>query len=168
MYNATDLIRPLIFFWNSYFVEYPDWKVLVKDIEPKIAGCGPVYEIPLPFKRDNESYAIADMRDLSYSAPHYHKETEIYFILEGSGLVVVGHDEVYCKKGDVIVTFPHTAHFVIPFKGLVLAVVNTPPFQGELLVKETNHKVKFDQEQFQRLKALNIKETFVVRSDRFL
>ncbi len=153
MYNVTDAIRPLIIIWNDYFAGCPGWEKLVEGITPKVGACGPVYEMPMPFDRPDQSYAIADMRGLPFSAPHYHKETEIYFVLEGSGLVVVGGDEIVAKKGDVIVTSPDTAHFVIPQGGLVLGVISTPPFQGELPVTETDLSVKFNKAQFERLTA---------------
>lgn len=69
------------------------------------------------------------MRGMQLAAPHYHiDETEIYIILQGSGLVVVGNKEHRVEKGSVVITLPNTVHFTVPEKDLVMAVINTPPF----------------------------------------
>ena len=58
-------------------------------IHPKPTGCGPVYELKNPIERPNESFAIADMREIQVAEPHYHPETEIYFVLEGRGRMFI-------------------------------------------------------------------------------
>lgn len=141
--------------WQPYLDGIGDWQQVVEGIQPKPTGCGPVYELPNPVDRPNESFAIADMRELKVSEPHYHAngETEIYVVLQGLGTIVVGMKEQRIKKGSVIVTPPDTTHFTIPESDLVLAVINTPPFRPEnyVVVSETDQKVGFDQEQFARL-----------------
>lgn len=141
--------------WKPYLDAVEDWHQVVEGVEPKPTGCGPVYELPNPVNRPNESFAIADMRELEVTEPHYHAngETEIYVVLQGLGTIVVGMKEQRIEKGSVIVTPPDTTHFTIPDSDLVLAVINTPPFKPEnyVVVSETDHKVGFDQEQFARL-----------------
>lgn len=141
--------------WVPYLNSVPDWQQLVEGIEPKPTGCGPVYELPNPIDRPNESFAIADMRGLTTTEPHYHPngETEIYIVLQGLGLIVVGLEERRMEKGSVIITPPDTTHFTIPKKDLVLAVINTPPFRPEnyVVITETDRSLGFDQEQFARL-----------------
>jgi len=65
-----------------------DWQEVVEGITPKDTYCSPVYEPKSPLDRPNESFAIADMREIKVAEPHYHTngETETYFILSGSGL----------------------------------------------------------------------------------
>jgi mannose-6-phosphate isomerase-like protein (cupin superfamily) len=103
--------------------------------------------------RPDESFAIADMRSIPFAEPHYHQEEEIYFVLHGTGLIVIGGKEEQLKKGSVVVIPSNIAHFTIPHEDLVLAVVNTPPFVAEhyTVVKNTNKRVKFDKEQFDQL-----------------
>ncbi len=115
--------------WQPYLDSIDDWQQVVEGIEPKPTGCGPVYELPNPVDRPNESFAIADMRELKVYEPHYHAngETEIYVVLQGLGTIVVGMKEQRIEKGSVIVTPPDTTHFTIPESDLVLAVINTPP-----------------------------------------
>ena len=141
--------------WKDYTDTIKDWRELIVDIEPKLGGCGKVYEIPNPINRPNESFAIADMSELDVAEPHYHPDgvTEIYIILEGLGLTVIGNEERAVNVGDVVVTPPNTAHFTIPNGNLVLAVINTPPFQeGDYIsLTDTNQAVLFDREQFERL-----------------
>ncbi len=147
-------IKTVLGAWKPY-LDGVNWKKLIKGVAPKQTGCGPVYELPNPIDQPHESFAIADMRKLKVAEPHYHAngETEIYFVLQGSGLVVVGHEERKVKRGSVIITPPDTAHFTIPASDLVLAVINTPPFKPEnyIVLTESHPNVNFDYEQFARL-----------------
>lgn len=139
--------------WLRYLYTIADWQSLIKESTQKETGCGSVYEVRNPLDRPNESFAIADMRKLLISEPHYHKgETEIYFVLKGKGLVVVGGKEIPVQENSVVVTPPETAHFIIGQK-LVLGVVNIPAFTAAhvVAVNESNKKVKFDKKQFERL-----------------
>lgn len=148
-------IDELVAAWQEYFKTLDDWKILTENIEPKATGCGPVYELGNLIDRPNQSVAIADMRKIPFATPHYHTngETEIYFVLEGSGQVVVGSEVKDVDKGSVVITSTDTAHFVIPKEGLVLAVVNTPPFNpaNSVDVTKSAPAVGYDHEQFKEL-----------------
>lgn len=145
--------------WSTYIDSMPDWQNLVEEIEPKETECGPVYEPDSPLPERTETFAVSDMRDIKVAYPHYHKngETEIYFVISGSGLIVVGGEEIKIQKGSVIVTPPNTTHFTIPKKDLVIIVINTPSFSAENIVnvKETDESVGFDKIQYERLLALS-------------
>ena len=153
---STANIEAAVAAWQPYIETIGDWQELVGGLEPKPTGCGPVYEPdnPLP-DRGEESFAIADMRDVFIAEPHYHPngETEIYFVLTGVGKVVVGGKENPVKPGSVVVTPPDTAHFTIPEKDLVIAVVNVPSFNPDnyVPVTDTDKEVGFDNEQLARL-----------------
>ncbi|HUD10405.1 MAG TPA: cupin domain-containing protein [Candidatus Saccharimonadales bacterium] len=142
--------------WKSYVDTLRDWQDIVKNTSPQVTGCGLVYEIPNPIQRLNESFAIADMRQLKVAEPHYHNnETEIYIVIQGEGVSVVGHNEQKIGKDSVVITPPRTTHFTVPTDGLILAVINTPPFQREnyVSISETNAELQFDKSQFTRLTA---------------
>lgn len=133
-----------------------DWQKIVEGVVPKQTYCGPIYEPASPLDRPNESFAISDMRDVKVAEPHNHMgETEIYFVLSGSGLTVVGGEEMQMKVGDVIVTPPETAHFTVPKENLVMIVINTPPFKPEnnIGLEASNSEAKYDHEQYRRLTA---------------
>ncbi len=155
MSEYSEKMDEVVAAWKPYLDAISDWREVIEGIEPKPTGCGPVYELPNPIDRPNESFAIADMSELKVSEPHYHAngETEIYVVLQGLGTIVVGMKEERIEKGSVIVTPPDTTHFTIPDGDLVLAVINTPPFEPEnyVVVNDTDHAVGFDQEQFVRL-----------------
>jgi len=123
-------MNEIIIAWQIYLNGIDSWQNLVIGIKPKQTGCGLVYELPNPIPRENESFAIADMSNLTFAEPHYHPETEIYFILQGSGLIVIGGQEQRVQKGSIVIIPSNIAHFTIPEKDLVLAVVNTPPFNA--------------------------------------
>ncbi len=151
-------IREVIDAWKPYIAAISDWQKLVQHVEPKLTQCGPVYEIPNPIEgRENESFAISDMRQVKRAAPHYHTngETEIYFILQGEGLTVDGGKEIPIKQGSIVITPPNTAHFTIPKQDLVLVVINTPPFSPHncIDISETDEKLGFDKAQYERLTA---------------
>ncbi len=120
--------------WQPYVEIIGNWESKVKDVTPKQGGCGLVYELPNPIDgRPNESFAIADMRNLYMSEPHKHinGETEIYIVISGVGKIAVGSDILNLAPGTTIVTPPDTMHCTKPDKDLVLAVINTPPFKLE-------------------------------------
>lgn len=148
-------IAEIVKVWKEYVDTIEDWRQLADGVVPKQGGCGDVYELPNPIERPNESFAIADMSAVDVAEPHYHPDgvTEIYIVLEGMGLTVVGGKEQQVGPGDVVVTPPNNAHFTIPTGDLVLAVINTPPFQeGDYIpVTETNETVLFNRAQFERL-----------------
>lgn len=145
----------LIQTWKKFADNLVDWQSVVAGTIPKQTICGPVYELPSPLPERIETFAISDMRDVEVAHPHYHRngETEIYFVIQGSGLTVVGGKEIPISKGSVVVTPPDTAHFTIPEHELVMIVINTPNFKVEnnVEVDESNPAVKFDKAQYERL-----------------
>lgn len=151
--NQINNLDEIIYVWEKYLNELNDWKILIKDAKPKITGNGEIYGLKNPINRPNESFAIADMRKISFAEPHYHPETEIYFILQGSGKVVIGGKEEVVQKSSIVIIPSNIAHFTIPKNDLVLAVINTPPFKMEnyFALSENNKTVKFDKNQFDRL-----------------
>ncbi len=153
---ANPEITELLSVWTPYIDSITNWQTIVDGITPKPTGCGPVYELDNPINdRPNESFAIADMRTVKVAEPHYHPngETEIYIVLTGLGRIVVGGKESEIAEGSVIVTPPDIAHFTIPKHNLVLAVINTPPFNpaNYVPVTQSDSSIGFDRTQFDRL-----------------
>lgn len=145
----------LIHAWKDYLNGLEDWQTIVKGVAPKQTQCGPIYEPESPLPGRSETFAISDMRNIKVALPHYHKngETEIYFVIQGSGLTVVGGEQTQLKKGTVVVTPPNTTHFTIPKSDLVMMVINTPNFNAQNIVEptESDPAVKFDKQQYDRL-----------------
>jgi mannose-6-phosphate isomerase-like protein (cupin superfamily) len=141
--------------WKQYADNLTDWQAVVAGTEPKLTNCGPVYEPPPPLPERTETFAVADMRNIKVAAPHYHTggETEIYFIIQGSGLTVVGGEEIQVSRGSVVVTPPGTAHFTIPGQDLVLIAINVPNFHANNVVDldESDPSVGFDKAQYEKL-----------------
>ncbi len=130
---ANPEITDTVAAWEAYFAIVEDWEALVAGVEPKVGGCGRVYELPNPIDSPQESFAIADMRGMEFSEPHKHSggETEIYHIIRGVGKVGVGNEIHEARPGVTIVTPPDTVHCVYsPEQDIVLAVINTPPFNA--------------------------------------
>jgi mannose-6-phosphate isomerase-like protein (cupin superfamily) len=140
--------------WQE-FLTTTNWQDLILNIVPKETGCGLIYELAdHPCQVAHESFAIADMRNIRYSEPHYHPhEIEIYFVLQGNALIVIADEEIYATKGDVIVTEPNKAHYVIPDKDFVIAVINMPDFNpaNYIPLVDTNKMVGFDLKVFTKL-----------------
>lgn len=141
--------------WKEYLDSLEDWQAVVADVTAKQTQCGPVYEPESPFPDRGETFAISDMRGVRVAYPHYHKngETEIYFVIQGTGLTVVGGEEKRLEKGTIIVTPQNITHFTIPENDLVMMVINTPKFDAENIVEpiESDPAVKFDKEQYEQL-----------------
>lgn len=150
-------IKSIVDAYQPFVAGVDDWQTLVEGVEPKATGCGPVYEPDNPLGRTGESFAVADMRGVEYAQPHYHAngEVEIYFVLQGLGRVVVGNEVHNIAKGDIVVTPSGTTHYAIPDKeqGLVLVVVNAPPFNpaNNIDVTETDSAHNYDHELFKQL-----------------
>jgi len=150
---SVNELAMLVNTWQHYLKNNENWENWIKDVTPKRTGCGLVYELTNPINRPNESFAIVDMRNLKYAEPHYHIETEIYFVLQGTGKVVI-RDQVYdIEKDSVVVIPPNASHFTISNEKLVLVVVNTPPFAVEhyIVLKKSNKEQGFDKKQFEKL-----------------
>ena len=145
--------------WKQYLATINDWQVIIDGVKPKQTQCGPVYEPASPLPERSETFAISDMRNVKVAYPHYHKngETEIYYVIEGSGQTFVGGVEFPLEKGSVVITPPNTTHFTIPKNDLVMMVINTPNFNPENIVEltESDPLVKFDKKQYEKL-VLNI------------
>lgn len=150
------VIQRVIEAWKPYIASIEDWEKLVEGTVPKATNCGPVYELPNPLTRPGESFAIADMRDRAFARPHYHTngEVEIYFVLQGRGHIVVGGNVIEVARGSVVATPPDVAHYAVCSKeqgqGLVMAVLNTPPFNADNVVdlKSSDPEVQYDHRQF--------------------
>ena len=140
--------------WKQYIDNLDDWEISIKGVTPKTTQCGPVYEPDSPLPERSETFAISDMRGVKVALPHYHKngETEVYFVIQGSGLTVVGGEEFILSNGCVVVTPPNTTHFTIPKNDLVMMVINTPKFKAENIVEptESDANVKFEKEQYDK------------------
>lgn len=153
---CNEAIAKLIKAWQQYLQAFDDWHDIVGNTEPKENLCGAIYVPSDPLCRENESFAIADMSKIEFAHPHYHPETEIYFVLQGKGLVVIGGRENYVEKNSILVIPGNTAHFTIPREELVLAVVCTPLYGGEvtLPLDQDNPLVKYDHTQLSRFCTL--------------
>ncbi len=151
MYDIDSIVE----LWGKYADKLEDWQKEVGRKQPKITQCGPVYELESPFPKHFGSYAISDMREVDVAYPHYHKgrETEIYFVIQGTGLTVVGGQEIELEKGSVVVTPPNTTHFTIPKDDLVMLVINTPKFNKDNIVEpvDSDPEVRFDKDQYDEL-----------------
>lgn len=152
--SAAKNLESLIERWGTYFEQHA-WQTLVEGYEPIATGCGIVYELPNALGFADEGLAIVDMRTLAVAEPHYHPDNcyEIYFVLQGTALVVIADVEQQVKAGDIIVIPPNKAHYTIPDKEYVIGVINTPPYSPESYIPLTASRqdVAFDAHRFKTL-----------------
>lgn len=148
------MYQPLIAAWLIFLAQHT-WQDLIKNCPPSSDnGCGIVYDfLPNPLNRKDESFAIVDMRKTAVAEPHYHPDVEIYFVLQGKALVVIGHEKHHVGMGDVVVIPPYKAHYALPNNEFVIACVNTPPFTPDKYIPLTasNNAVEFDYDEFKQL-----------------
>lgn len=127
-------IQVVVDAWKEFILSHVhDWPTLIAGVEPISSGCGFVYELPNYLNRPNEDFAIVDMSHISCSEPHYHPKGcyEMYFVLQGTGCIVVGETKYTVVPGDAVVIEPEQVHYAISDGTLVVGVVNTPPFAVE-------------------------------------
>lgn len=148
-------LNELVTQWQNFFNINPSWQDMVHGYAPITTGCGIVYELPNFLNRPNEGLAIVDMRQLSFAEPHYHPNDciEIYFVLQGTALVVIAGRQQQVRAGDVVVIPSNQAHFTIPDDEYVIGVINTPPYTPEsyVVLEESNADVAFDYDQFKTM-----------------
>ncbi len=144
-------VQMLVDAWQDFFNE-SNWQELIKGYSPIYGNCGIVYDLPNFLNRLNEGLAIVDMRQLDAAEPHYHPDLEVYFVLQGEALVVVGNERYSVKKGDVVAILPFKAHYTIPNEEFVIACINVPPYTPESYIQLTasNAAVDFDSKQFEK------------------
>jgi mannose-6-phosphate isomerase-like protein (cupin superfamily) len=66
---------------------------------------------PSIFGGSNQSLAEATVHVGGKTFLHKHKNSEeIYYILEGSGVITIGWEEFQVRKGDTICILPETPH----------------------------------------------------------
>lgn len=147
------MLQELILIWGAYFSYRCNLQEIMHTYMPIKSGCGLVYELPNCLNRPNESCAVVDMRTITWTEPHYHPETEVYSVLQGSGILVIADVEQKISPGDIIVVPSNKAHFIIPDNDLIIGVINTPPFNAEnyIPLTESNSMVGFDRNQFDAL-----------------
>lgn len=76
------------------------------------SACGHRYR--LLSKGDEDVAAWAHAVDIDGAKPHYHKiTTELYYVLEGEGAVVLDDDEVDVRPGTMIHIPPGVVHGAI-------------------------------------------------------
>lgn len=98
------------------------------------------------------------MRQVVVAEPHYHPHTEVYFVLHGEALVVVGNEKHFVKAGDVVVIPPYKAHYALPNDEFIIACVNTPPFRPEhyISLSASNDAVDFDYDKFKKISDISV------------
>lgn len=150
-------LKNIILAWQLFF-NTNNWQALIINKTAKNGGCGLVYELGNPLDRSDEDCAIADMRNIKYIEPHYHPEIEIYYVLQGTGILVIGEVENKMKSDDIFTIPSNTAHFIADADDLIIGIVNTPPFNPHTYVPlhQSNEDVNFCLEQFTRLTTQNV------------
>lgn len=118
--------------WQAFYnnADYPSLMASIAALE---SGCGIIHElhdIPGLDAPHDGTACIVDMRKIAGATePHVHyKTTEIYYVLEGSGTIVIGEREYPVNRGDVITVPKGVGHYSVPSKNLILGVVSFPFF----------------------------------------
>lgn len=149
--DHTANVQELNTAWQRFLTQN-DWQSLITHCTPILSNNGLIYELPNYLARPNESFALVDMRNIGISEPHYHpsNDIEVYMVLQGTACVVIGNKEHPVKQDDILVIPPYHAHYTIPDKQFVMAVVNTPPYEEAhyIVVTQSDESVQFDLTQY--------------------
>ena len=160
--SATEVaeLQELASAWQEFY-RNNDYRDLMAHSKPFVEGCGIIHElkdISIFRTRQHETACIVDMTKIvGATEPHFHrKEIEVYFILQGTGIVVVGKQEYLVKPGDIVYIPQYLGHFTAPTKDLILGVVNIPYFDKDDLFdltaadEATRKAVCYDHAQYLR------------------
>jgi mannose-6-phosphate isomerase-like protein (cupin superfamily) len=92
------------------------------------------YFNPASSSLKNLSLAEAFVAPGSSTMPHIHNDSqEIYYILEGEGVMALGDGRINVIAGDAILIMPGTAHQIIKTgeKGLKILCICSPPYSHD-------------------------------------
>lgn len=103
---------------SPYIKVRPD----VQEVERSICG----FRRRLITKDDGSPLSITRLRTNEAQAHWHHNTHEYYYILEGSGSLIIGDEEVKVEAGDCIWIKPGNMHQAVgSFEALI---IGTPPF----------------------------------------
>ncbi|MEK7518788.1 MAG: AraC family ligand binding domain-containing protein [Patescibacteria group bacterium] len=94
-----------------------------------------VFDYPLRSKTTGIAYQILSGRTPKVGSFRNNICTEIFYIIGGSGVIVVKNHEYILREGDVYIAKPKEQHFLVG-KKLTFLVITTPnwyPAQCEIL-----------------------------------
>lgn len=110
-------------------------KIIQKEhITPTKNLCGKIFGLHFS---QNLDIAIADIT--TRTKPHKHeKMEEVYYVLNGSGTIFIGHEKQTIAKGDLIPIPKHEFHHVETDPGVVMEVlvVTHPKFDPNDVIEE--------------------------------
>ena len=108
----------------------------LEEVEPVPCPCGSSTRIITSKDTPAASFHITSIQD---STRHYHKNTtEIYHILEGSGVLEIGEDKIELEPGLTILIEKNTPHRGYgDFKTIVTAIPAFDP-EDEYFLEEEN------------------------------
>ncbi len=118
--------------WKTFY-NHADYPTFMANVDALESGCGIIYElhgIPDLDAPHDGTACIVDMRKIAGATePHVHyKTTEVYYVLEGSGTIVIGEREYPVSQGDVITVPAGVGHYSVPSENFILGVVSFPFF----------------------------------------
>jgi len=95
--------------------------------------------VPCPCGQSTRIVTAADslgcsfhITQISDSVRHYHqKSAEVYYILEGDGMMELNEETLPIRSGDVITIAPGTRHRLFSRLGVKTVVVAVPAFDAD-------------------------------------
>ncbi|MBN2328634.1 MAG: cupin domain-containing protein [Candidatus Omnitrophica bacterium] len=106
------------------------------DVQPVACPCGSSTRIITSQDTPTAGFHITHIQN---SKKHFHKKTtEIYYILEGSGILEIGAETINLKPGTTILIHPNTPHRGCgDFKTIVVPIPAFDP-EDEFQVDESD------------------------------
>lgn len=154
-------VQEIAAIWQDFY-KHHSYQDLIAQSMPFVDVCGIIYELRgahLP-RQDRESTCVVDMTTVKgATGPHFHRKTiEIYFVLQGSGTIVIGSREYQVKTGDIIYIPTMVGHYTVPLQDLIIGVVNEPKFDPTDLIElrsaddATRKDVQYDDARYMHYK----------------
>ena len=97
-------------------MEKKEWKLInAENLEP--FACDEVYSSKLLTGDEMAGFPVININEGTLKGGHrtgggVHDETELYYIVEGTGIVWLDEDAVHVKPGDIIIIPPHVFHWI--------------------------------------------------------
>jgi len=121
---------------------------VVRNIEDMIVKndiCGKIKAITAASDLEQGSLSHVEMN--GPTIPHYHeKMAEFYFVLEGTGKIIVGYETHEIRSGTAILIPPGRAHYTIPhtrMKILVFSAIKAWSHEDQFTLEERDDEVDY-------------------------
>jgi mannose-6-phosphate isomerase-like protein (cupin superfamily) len=120
---------------NMHCTERPSNFRHLEEVEGFQDTCGEIREL---YSSENFSIAHVSLKGNARNHRHPSHVEEVYYILKGSGHLVLGDEKYPVEEGDVISIPREKPHYLEPGEGMEVLSINHPPYSPDDVIPGGN------------------------------